>query len=240
MGWGAILQQIDRDHATATATARQTAAHLARAFEARLTDRIARIDETILHTRETLVRGPGLVPGRLSTFHSHFADFALVEVAVIDAEGRLLDSTLPHTRGEDLKNQEYVRVYRNASTGRGGDRLFISKPVLSQVPERWSVQFTRRIDGPDGKFAGVLVFSINPFVFGELADDLPLGERGGVLIVGNDRVVRMLHARRDDAAWRDRIGWELPADRPCFDPSRPAADVVYVFSAARSGMIYAA
>ncbi|HYD65735.1 putative bifunctional diguanylate cyclase/phosphodiesterase [Azospirillum sp.] len=238
--WNATLTELAHDRTMTEAAARGQAADFARAFEARLIDRIERIDHALLHIRDELGEVAELASGRLAALRHRFDDPALIQIARIDANGRLIDSTLSHTAGQDLSDREHFLVHRDRPADSREDRLFISKPLRGRLSQRWTLQFTRRIDHPDGRFAGVLVFSINPYEFAELAHDLPVGQEGVVSIIGSDRVIRMVRTGNDDPARRAWIGRELDPARPYFDPAQPAADVVRVVSHVDSRALWTA
>ncbi|MCG5241432.1 EAL domain-containing protein [Azospirillum doebereinerae] len=228
--WATTLNQIAHDRMVTKAAARQQAADLARAFDARLAERIERIDHGLKHIRREMAGGPGLVPGRLAEFAKVVTDSALIQIAVFDAQGRLVDSTLPHAKGDNFSDRDYYLAHRNPSAGGAEDRLLIGRPALGRISQRWTLHFSRRIESAEDGFLGVLMIAIDPFAFSHLADDLPIGEEGAVSIVGSDRAIRMIHTRRDDPLRRGWIGRELPGDRPQFDPTRPTADVVRLHS----------
>ena len=69
--------------------------------------------------------------------------------------------------------------------------MFISKPVLGRVSGKWSVQFTRRIVDAEGKFAGVLVVSLDPTLFARDYADLKFEQGGGFALIGEDGYVRL-------------------------------------------------
>lgn len=105
---------------------------------------------------------------------------------VLDAQGRIKDSQ--SGSGLDvpdisLADRDYfVAQQRNPGTG-----LFISKPYQSRlrhgVP---SIALTRRIDAPDGTFAGVALIVVRLDYFQQLVERVDIGRNGGVFIIMQD------------------------------------------------------
>ncbi|MBL8655581.1 MAG: hypothetical protein JNJ97_15340, partial [Alphaproteobacteria bacterium] len=92
----------------------------------------------------------------------------IVQFSIADADGVMRQSNLPLGPGPvSIADREHFMVHVEAGSG-----LFISKPVFGRVSQRWSVQLTRRVDGPNGEFAGVLVASVDATNFGGLAKSL--------------------------------------------------------------------
>jgi diguanylate cyclase (GGDEF)-like protein len=100
---------------------------------------------------------------------------------VIDADGHVRASqnatALP---GVSLADRDYFLVQeREPQAG-----LFISKPYLSRlrggVP---TIGLTRRIDGPDGNFAGVALLGVRLEYFQHLLDRIDVGRNGNVFII---------------------------------------------------------
>jgi two-component system, sensor histidine kinase len=88
----------------------------------------------------------------------------ILQFAFADATGAILQSNLPLAPTPvSIADREHFMVHAESDAG-----LFISKPVFGRVSQRWSVQLTRRVDGPNGEFAGVLVASVDAFDFGGL------------------------------------------------------------------------
>ncbi|OYU93167.1 MAG: two-component sensor histidine kinase [Burkholderiales bacterium PBB5] len=94
-----------------------------------------------------------------------------------------------------MSDREHVRVHLSpqlapdapplSATG-----LLIGKPVLGKVSKKWTVQLSRRIDGPDGRVLGVVVASLDASYFEDLYRGVALGQRGGVALIGSDQIVR--------------------------------------------------
>lgn len=82
---------------------------------------------------------------------------AVLQVAVIGADGYLAQSNLGVSERVFLGDREHFKVHLDG----GRDQLFISKPLLGRVSKQWSIQFSRPIIR-NGAFAGVVVLSVSP------------------------------------------------------------------------------
>ncbi|MGZ5199820.1 MAG: sensor histidine kinase [Telluria sp.] len=105
--------------------------------------------------------------------------------SVVGADGRMLLSSQPFPP-TSLADREHFQVQRdNPHAG-----LFVSKPVMGRVSQKWSIQLTRRIDGPGGRFGGVVVVSMDPFYFTRLYESARLGPHSTIALIGDDGIVR--------------------------------------------------
>ena len=59
--------------------------------------------------------------------------------------------------GINYSDREHFQVHRNSRA----DELFISKPVIGRASKQATIQLSRRVDAADGRFLGVIVFSIS-------------------------------------------------------------------------------
>ena len=74
--------------------------------------------------------------------------------------------------GIDIADREHFRAQLNPAR----DELFISSPVLGRRSGKWTVQFTRKLLGPDGEFAGVVVVSLGCDELSRFYQTLDIGE----------------------------------------------------------------
>ncbi len=167
--WGAIYLQLQSTRAQITQVARSDATNLSRAFAEQIKASVRGIDLSLLSLRETWTHNPGEFHDAVHRQQNYFVREISFQVAVIDAAGTLVYSSL-ETQGKSvsLADREHFRIHQERRT----DQLFISKPVLGRVSNRWSIQFTRPILGPDKRFRGVIVMSIAPEYFGRFYDTL--------------------------------------------------------------------
>lgn len=103
---------------------------------------------------------------------------------VLDAHGYLKASQSGiGAPGISLADRDYfLAQQRNPDAG-----LFISKPYQSRLRRGVaSIALTRRIDGPDGAFAGVALVAVRLDYFQQLLDRIDIGRRGGVFIIMQD------------------------------------------------------
>ena len=82
----------------------------------------------------------------------------------------------------DLSDREHFRVHLNSNE----DKLFISKPVMGRVSQKWSIQFTRKIFDRNGLFAGVAVLSVDPDYFKSFFKSIDIGKKGAITLLGMD------------------------------------------------------
>lgn len=109
----------------------------------------------------------------------------LIAVYLIDAKGDVVASTAG-PRGANIADREHFTVHRD---GRAAG-LFISKPVLGRVSGKWAVQLSRRLQSADGRFAGVVVVSVDPSYFTTFYNEGQFDKHGLVILVGDDWVAR--------------------------------------------------
>lgn len=191
--WISLIAEMEHDRATVQRSAEVQAANLARTFEEHVRRAASSIDLVLLHLRDEIADGQP-IDRQLDLLRRRLPSELVFQVAIIDADGHLRYVSLRAAEPVDLSDRDHFRVHRDTTA----DRLFISKPVLGRVSGRMSIQFTRRLDQPDGRFAGVLVFSADPAYFVSMYRSIDIGENGAVMLVGSDRVVRAGAARRTD------------------------------------------
>lgn len=184
--WG-VAQDIAKERRLALIQGQAQAADIAGLLNDHLHQTIRRLDQALLHLRREYAADPDWFIEKAAGWQrSVYADLAF-QISVVDADGKLLFSNLAKTKDPvDLSDREHFRVHRE----RRGDELFISKPVLGRVSQKWSVQFTRPILDRDEVFAGVMVLSVEVDKLSEIYRAVDVGRDGVVSVMGRDRVIR--------------------------------------------------
>lgn len=147
----------------------------------------------------------------------------MLQVAVADASGNIIASNLPGggLLGASIKDREHFRVHVAKDTG----EPFVSQPVLGRVSQRWSVQVSRRMNNPDGSFAGVVVVSMDPNYFTHFYQQVDLGQRGTVAIVGRDGIIRARSVGRKPSGMGQSVAGS-PSFAQVIDESAPSSGIV--------------
>lgn len=173
--WGAIYFDLQRAHDDAFAKSRNDLTNLALASAKDIESSVKEIDVTLLDLRDRWLDDPSRFAVAVRNRQAYLERDKTVQVAVINAVGMLTFSNLEQpTKPVDLSDREHFRIHRSRST----DDLFISKPLLGRVSNRWSVQFTRPIFDKNERFAGVLVLSVSPEYFYQFIRSSTLPEGG--------------------------------------------------------------
>lgn len=159
----------------------------ARLFEENILRSIGEVDKTLFYLRRHIERNIDTVDYRTLVTRSDILSEIIVQVAIIDSRGMMRASSAdPHAKQVDLSDREHFKIHSRGSD----DVLFMSAPVVGRVSNKWSVQFTRRLRGANGEFAGVVVASLDPAHFTSLYSSLHSGSHGGITLLGLDGVVR--------------------------------------------------
>jgi signal transduction histidine kinase len=117
----------------------------------------------------------------------------LKRYSVLDRNANVLLSSAPSEVG-NLSDSEDVLVHAN----RGGDTLWIGKPVAGAGAGDWAIRMTRRLNRSDGSFNGTAMAAINSLYFSRIYDSVDLGTHGSIALVGGDGVIRARRAPADD------------------------------------------
>jgi len=157
--WAGIGVSLWREYQLEQHAAVEDTRNLVRAFSENLVRTVEAVDQTLLVVRDAYARDPSGF--RLSTWATNapFLNELALQITLIGPDGIVLQSNLgPVTSRVDLSDREHIRVQATSKD----DRLYISVPVLGRVSHKWSIQFTRKIIGPNGAYAGVVVVSLDP------------------------------------------------------------------------------
>ena len=129
-------------------------------------------------------------------------------LAVLDRSGNILESMNGYF-SPALKHQQVFSTH----AANPADTALIATPVLDSRTKKWQIQISRRLNGADGSFAGVIMIMIDPAYFVEDYDRLNVDPGGAVMLISREN--GMSTARVDDQI--------IISDTIDFRASQPAA-----------------
>lgn len=118
---------------------------------------------------------------------------------VYGPDGKWLTSSLPRPMQGNNFDREYFQ-YHLLHPGRG---THVGVPVRSRSTGAWILPLSRRIDGPDGKFAGVALATLNLAWFGRFYESFDVGKKGTILLALDDGTLIYRRPFRDDQVGMD-------------------------------------
>ncbi len=177
--------RLDREK-TIEASVQETR-NLARLFEEHVSRSIKEIDQTLQFVRRSYELDPAGfdLPGWTAT--EGLLHDLTIQIALIGPDGLLIATNVTRTPGRmDLSDREHFQVHVHSTE----DKLFISKPLLGRATNKWQIQLTRRMSKPDGSFGGVIVASLDPYYLSRFFEQIDIGPRGAITLLGTDGIIR--------------------------------------------------
>jgi len=188
MLWAVIGYQVKHVKDDALEAAREQGANLAGVIAAHFTVFATDIDLRLRRCRARWVQDPNHFAGAIALERALAPDPSVLQIAVIDREGRLAFSDPAQAGGREPSGSgDYFRIHKEG----GSDRLFISAPGAGgdRATGTDSIRFSRPIRNGDGEFLGVIVLLISAQELLRVHGDIELGRDAIVTIRRSDGIV---------------------------------------------------
>ena len=162
-GWCLFVAAIDRQQQReATAYAQERLGLRADASQRKLDTEFQAMEWLfqLAEVRLTLARRGDLAVAEIDSRISALTVARLggvLQVALIDADGISRWSSISGAINTDLSDRAHFTTHIDSDHG-----LFVSAPLQGRVSGQWSIQFSKRVNQPDGSFGGVIVISMDP------------------------------------------------------------------------------
>lgn len=183
---GGVMQQLAAEKSAILEEARKHTSNLARAFEEHIRRTLGEVDQAFLILKRGYESDPQHFrlwdwPGRDLLLHD-----LSVQISMADQNGTIVGTTDgPAAVYASVRNEDYFLYQVNHDQ----NSLFVGKPVRGGG-DHWTIPLSRRLDAPDGSFAGVLIVSLDPYYLARFYETVDLGPGGTVMLVGRDGIVR--------------------------------------------------
>ncbi|HWT34666.1 MAG TPA: cache domain-containing protein, partial [Paraburkholderia sp.] len=185
--WTVIFARLSVEKETTYREAMASAAILSAALEQHTVKAIHQVDQITRFVKFEFEKTPGRFDLSSTVEKGVVQSETLVQVSLIDEHGKLLANTAEaNPKPIDLSDREHFKVHEHEND----DQLFISKPVLGRVSGHWTLQMTRRLNHPDGSFAGVVVVSEDPSYFtSDFYNNAAIGREGVIAVISDSGAV---------------------------------------------------
>jgi diguanylate cyclase (GGDEF)-like protein len=166
-------------------------ANLAQALAQHADDTVKKADTVVFGLVER-IETYGMSPTNLQTLYPLLVDQVaelpeLQGIYIYDETGRYLINSMDNAPGatRNSADRAYFIHHRN-STDRGP---YIGTPIHSKSTGEWIIPVSRRINHPDGSFAGVALASIKMAYFNHYYDRFDIGRAGTITLAQADATV---------------------------------------------------
>ena len=198
--WTITVSRIDVEGEEAQHAVERMTENLARVFEQNVIGTLSEVDKSLQFMAAIYSKSERLSDLEETVTLPFLYSEAMLQLSVIDPQGLVMASNAAlNGRSIDVSDREHFRVHRDGQV----DGLFISKPVLGRASGKWSVQLTRALRTGDGKFAGVVVASLDPFQISRFYNSIDIGPHGTIALIGDDGVIRAGGIHQDTSPGRD-------------------------------------
>ena len=102
-------------------------------------------------------------------------------ISIADHKGQVVASTSPVAENS-IADRPFFQSQRLE------DVITFSRPRQSPVSGQWELQFSRRLDRPDGSFAGIVMLSVDAAYFVSSYEAEKMGEHGLLAVLNTDGV----------------------------------------------------
>ncbi len=185
--WLTIQSQLQTDRNALCKDALNDAAALSRAYARDLTRSIEQVDQATLLIQYRWQQSHRAMPLEQLLQDGLFTGSRFAVVTIIDRNGVPLSGTSASASPAALTGLDHFQFHRNETS----HRLHIGEPPAGRVFGKAVVQFSRRLEMPDGSFDGVVLIAVQPEYFASFYDAASLGRTGLLAFAGSDGELRM-------------------------------------------------
>jgi PAS domain S-box-containing protein len=183
---GATWATLNRERMAAENQAVVNSANLARAAEEHVVATVRAIDQVLRNIAREYRGDPDLFDFQYWLRNSALM-FEPTEtgLGIANEHGIVFLNNLGNT-GYAVSDREHFMVHRDRKI----EGLFIGEPLVARGSRRSTIQFTRRLEYPDGSFAGVVAFGLDTDYFADFYKSILVGDKGAIALIGLDAIVR--------------------------------------------------
>ncbi|MBS1169315.1 MAG: histidine kinase [Burkholderiaceae bacterium] len=165
-----------------------TTKNLAQVLERNISGMLEKINAVLFAAEivlENRLQSPKMQPGKIDAYFAKLQTNLPEAVALraTDADGNILYGTrITEAASVNIADRSYFRQLRDNNA----IDMIVSEPVDGAISNRRIIVVARRLNAPDGRFAGIIYAPIDLQEFNRIAMSLEVGRRGTVFIRRTD------------------------------------------------------
>jgi diguanylate cyclase (GGDEF)-like protein/PAS domain S-box-containing protein len=199
--WAATNHFIEIERATARQATIESLGELIDTYEAQMARSLGAIDQTLKAVKYAVEQqGPKTALSALGE-HGLLPSGLVFVVSIADSDGAIVASN-PQAAPARIHTQRYFTIHREGDN----DFPYVSQTLLDAKTTEGRINFSRRLNDAQGRFAGVVVVEVSPAYFTSGYERSRLGDWGILGLVGSDTKVRAMRIG-DKLSW----GQKTPA-----------------------------
>lgn len=183
--WLVTLQRVAFEREQAVASAMQSNANLAIAFEQQVVRTLKAAEQVAAFVREQYLQQGTDINLRDWVARGVIREPMFTIISVVNEQGDIVSSS-QETGAVNYSDRAFFQALQRSER----DELFVSEPVLGRVSGQWRIPMALRIVREGGRFGGVVVMSVDPTNFTDFYRQADLGAQGLLELTGLDGVVR--------------------------------------------------
>ncbi|MGD0431460.1 MAG: EAL domain-containing protein [Acetobacteraceae bacterium] len=182
--WAGIGGALYHEYLVAEDAARLTTGNLARAFEESTRRSISQIDQILLSARAFRSALGDRFDFNEWARTQTLPDKMTAGIGMVDRNGYVFADTLPFNPAVTIADRPHFKAQLDPTR----DDLYISRPVHGRVSGQDTIQFSRKLLGPHGEFAGATVLSLGCDQLSRFYETVDVG-RGFVALLATDGTI---------------------------------------------------
>ena len=199
------FDRVQVERGEARADVQRENAILCRAFEQDVSRSLASIDTILLFLKSHYEKDYRVTEDIQSMLKVLRQRPIFQIVGLVDAQGYTIASSEPVLNSINIADMPHIAIHQTSKL----DDLYIGKPIQGRSTGKVSIHLTRRMNNPDGSFAGVVVAAVAPDYFSSFYEGLELGPSHGVSLIGVDGIIRARYFNQSREVGQSVAGSQL-------------------------------
>ena len=179
--WFAIESQLKDELARTIAGEMKANYNLALAYEEQTVRTLGTVSQTVLLIKREYERQGKRLNLRRLIGNGEIESSLYDSVGVVDERGDLIlnDRSFPPI---SMKDRDHFQHHQRSDS----KELYIARPVVDRITNKWTIVMSRRLDKPDGSFGGVAFAGLDPTYFTRFYQKANIGEHGIIFLARLD------------------------------------------------------